>query len=140
MISRGLVSFFVLRRNNHRADALSLRPTRSRTRVGSERAPTPTRGALWISAMAPRAYKPPRSKILGQGCYVGFNLTGMSVPAEAISANPLGLFALNSAPAFDPPGQLGEGLYRLLRCAALTWGSRLRASSTSAGERPSMIR
>jgi len=36
--------------------------------------------------------------------------------------------------------QFGEGLYRLLRCAALTWGSRLRASSTSAGERPSMIR
>src|SRR5262249_27865654 len=30
--------------------------------------------------------------------------------------------------------------YRLLRCAAFTWGSRLRASSTSAAGRPSMIR
>jgi hypothetical protein len=78
--------FFVLPRNNHRADALSLWPTRSRTRVGSERAPTRTRGALSISAMA--QYKPPRSKILGQGCYAGSNLTGMSVPANAISARP----------------------------------------------------
>jgi len=65
---------FVLPRNNHRADTLSLWPTRSRTPVGSERAPTPTRGALSISGMAPRAYRPSRSRILRQGCYVGFNL------------------------------------------------------------------
>jgi hypothetical protein len=58
---------------------------------------------------------------------------------EHIDANALGLtFSLKYAP--DQPAQCGDQRYRLLRCAALTCGSRLRAASTSAEERPSMIR
>jgi hypothetical protein len=38
-----------------------------------------------------------------------------------------------------PSGQWGDQPYRVLRCAVRTWGSRLRAASTSAGGRPSMI-
>src|SRR5215467_9399544 len=46
------------------------------------------------------------------------------------------LFPLPPLPSMESTWSMC--LYRLLRCAALTWGSPLRAASTSAGGRPSM--
>jgi len=87
-INRRLASF-VLSWNNPRAGALCLMA--SRTQVGSEGAPAPTRGALSISAMAPNSVRTFRidDRWLRTGKWA-LKLTGMSVPASAISARCVG--------------------------------------------------